>query len=101
MAENNNMKPKEQRFRFMQWNLLATGLFDDGFVQSNMFGSDNEEVLIQHLNETKDYRNTLEAAGIDLDLLKVHDWFYETLFVQSVISDLTRRQNFAGNDFVH
>ncbi|CAD7956894.1 unnamed protein product [Amoebophrya sp. A25] len=47
--------------RVMQWNLLATGLHDDGFVQGNMFGDGNTPALVEHLRVTKEYRSRLLA----------------------------------------
>ena len=58
------------KLRVLQWNLLATGLHDDGFVQQNMFPSDkdpempDEKAMLDFLTLTKDYVGTLEKHVI-------------------------------------
>ena len=100
-------------FTLMQWNLLATGLHDDGFVQSNLFsaaegaedGEGAEEAapaggpskLTAFLEKTRSYQHRM-LAKYDADAMKgLQDMLNRLLFSDEIVGGAEQLEELVRN----
>jgi len=77
-------------FVLMQWNLLATGLHEDGFVSSSMFGSEAD--LIEYLRLTGDYKE-LMMSSFESEVKSgkgIQNFLNRILFDQEIVADSSK-----------
>ncbi|CAD7926508.1 unnamed protein product [Amoebophrya sp. A120] len=89
---------KESQVTLFQWNLLATGLHQDGFVRPDLFPG---EKMQQHLDVTRKYRALMQEHNVDLELLKhVQPLWNKALFGEDKEKDNKNSSDAATKDVV-